>query len=84
MDKYPARWIGVVMSALVLLVSFGIVALTPVQVDAIAALLVAIAGVVPIVQGLFTERRVYSPKTHMAELEIDYEAGRKAGKKEAG
>jgi len=82
MKKYPARWIGLAMSALVLLVAFGVVTLTPVQLDAIAALLVAIAGVVPVVQGLFTERRVYSPETHMKELETDYQAGFRAGRGE--
>ena len=84
LNSYPARWIGVIMSALIVLVSFGVIALTPVQLEAVGALLVAVAGVLPIVQGFFTERRVYSPDTHMQELEVDYEAGLEAGKKEAG
>jgi hypothetical protein len=72
------------MSVLIVLVSFGVIALTPVQLDAIGGLLVAVAGVLPIVQGLFTERRVFSPDTHLRELGVDYEAGLEAGKKEAG
>lgn len=83
MQKYPARWIGVVMSALMLLASFGVVvALTPLQMEAIGILLVALAGVVPVVQALLTERKVYSPDSHMRELEVDFDAGYEAGRRD--
>lgn len=82
MQKYPARWIGLAMSVLSVLTAFGVVLLTPAQLGAVSAFLVALAGVVPIIQGLFTERKVYSPETHMKELAVDYEAGYEAGKRE--
>lgn len=81
MKKYPARWIGIVMAAVGLAAAFGLFALTPEKTVAIEVFLLA---VLPIIQALATERKVYSPETHMQELEVDYEAGRKAGKKEAG
>lgn len=83
MNRYPARWIGLVMAA-VGLAAFGVDQLTPVRIGAIELFLVAAA---PIVSGLATERKVYSPATHKRELEEaegdgfddGYERGRGAG-----
>ena len=66
MKRYPARWIGLVMAAVGLAAAFGVDALTPVRVGAIELFLVAAA---PILSGLATERRVYSPATRDRELE---------------
>lgn len=79
MNRYPARWIGLVMAAVGLAAAFGLFALTPEKTVAIEAFLLA---VLPVVQALATERKVYSPETHMAELETDYQAGYKAGRRE--
>lgn len=68
MKAYPARYVAVLMAAIGAAVAFGLVELTPAEVGAVEALLVALVPVVAVVQGLLTERRVYAPRT-VAKLE---------------